>query len=120
MNQIVIMEKIKMTEEKVKIYSEIHPQDAKKGYPPDDSKFEMSWRSPEEVSIDKVRKSIIKLNDLMSEILSEIPKTDSGFEIDEVKIHALMDRNGGISILGASFGGKVEGGIQLIWKRKTK
>jgi hypothetical protein len=99
------------------VYSELSSPGARQSYRSDESRLEQKAGNSLHFSTEKIKQSIFSFTNIMSEILSSIKKNDGEFNIEEVQIHAAMDMEAGIQIIGAKFGGGFEGGLRFVWKR---
>jgi hypothetical protein len=101
----------------ITVYSELMELEAYKSYKSDESRLQQ-FRSPiANLPLTKVKKSIADFSEVMSEILASMPQKKEGFQLDEIRIHTLMNIDGDIQFLGAKLGALVEGGIEFVWKK---
>jgi hypothetical protein len=106
------------TDNHVTVFSELLPVGMGSGYTSDESRLEQRGEPSRRISLEKVKESISQFSSLMSQILSSMPQADKGFQVEEVQVHAFIDVEGGIQLLGAKFGSTVEGGLKFVWKRQ--
>jgi len=106
-----------MAKDRITIYSELVSSTTARTFSHDDSRLEQRPSPVGSVALDKMRKSIVGFSEVMSQLLSSIPQPKDGFQVAEVQVHAFIDIEGGIQLLGAKLGGSVEGGLRFVWKR---
>lgn len=99
------------------VYSELPSPGARQSYRSDESRLEQKAGHTCHFTTEKVKQSISSFASVMSDILASIHETNGEFRVEEVQIHAVMDMEAGIQIIGAKLGGGIEGGMRFVWKR---
>ena len=72
----------------------------------------------EEVSVEKLKEFITEFTSNLQSAFEDIDVLEKKFSIETIELSAAMAADGKLSILGTSVGGKVEGSIKFVFKRK--
>lgn len=104
----------------ISVYSELQPDEPNQGYVSDDSRLEQRRPNTSALGIEKVKESISEFSNTITELLSSLPDNETGFSVDQIEAHAFIDFEGGIHLIGAKFGSKIQGGLKFVWRRTSK
>lgn len=75
-------------------------------------------RFKEEVNIGKLKAMMSEFCRDLGDIFDGLQSVGKDFQLDAVEISAVMAADGKLGILGASIGGKAEGALKFIVKRR--
>lgn len=71
----------------------------------------------EAVPVDELHRYVVRFIDDLSTMFNDLPAMDS-FELDTIEVSGVMAADGRLGLMGSSIGGKAEGAIKFVLKRK--
>lgn len=71
------------------------------------------------VSPSALGKKLAEFTHALGTSLDCIREVGSDFSLDEIEVHALMSADGTLTLLGTGVSTSVEGGLKLVFKRKS-